>query len=94
MTTIDRHEVHQLLCMGLAHSAQYGRAGVLLRLLMSLPGNGTRVRALQWIERFSPYRFQCDQDRHPISLITERDGRFDPAGAAATPYWKLPDRAL
>lgn len=89
MTTIDRHEVHQFLCMGLAYSAQYGRCGGLLRFLRTLPSNGTQRKVTRWIERFSPYRVQCDQEDHPIGLIPEQGRRFDAEGAAETPYWKL-----
>lgn len=91
MATIDRHEVHQFLCMGLAYSAQYGRSEGLLRFIRTLPGNGTQKRVTLWIERFSPYRVECDQEHHPIGLVPEHGRRFDAAGAAMTPYWKLPD---
>lgn len=90
MTAIDRHEIHQVLCMGLAHSAQYGQYGGLLRLLRTLPANGTRVRVAQWLERFSPYRVHCDQNQDPVSLIAEPGRGFDPESAASTPYWRFP----
>ncbi len=91
MATIDRHEVHQFLCMGLAYSAQYGRCGGLLRFLRTLPSNGTQRKVTRWIERFSPYRVECDQEHHPIDLVLEQGRNFDAKGAAATPYWTLPE---
>lgn len=91
MAAIDRHDLHQLLCIGLAQSAQYKRGDELIRLLRTLPGNGTQTAVTHWIERFSPYRVLLDDDRRPLSVVQDTRKNFDPVGAAATPFWRLPD---
>lgn len=89
MASIDRHEIHQFLCMGLDHSAQYEQCDGLMRFLLTLPRNGTRRQVSAWLEQFSPYKVLWDQEQRPISLIRIEGRGFDPSGAASTPYWKL-----